>query len=168
MSVLFFFDTHIHAKEGSLLVELNGHDIGRQTPPPDEDGNANINIAVPSLPPGLHNVRVSLLSQAGEPVGLSDEVEFLVDYREEGEFLATPDEDGFESCGDEPGPFCKSANDCSSHGSCHRGICICGPGFVGNHCEHEMFEDPVYFPEIDPRLSPSRCIQATQFSKGAG
>ena len=74
-----------------------------------------------------------------------------------------PRQDVFDGTSCPPSDDCISAEDCSNHGECENGVCVCGPDYTGSKCEHSILENPVYFPMTDPAVALGRCWKAVMW-----
>jgi len=49
--------------------------------------------------------------------------------------------------------------ECSGHGACVRGVCLCRGDWIGAQCEHSLLRDALYLPQHEPATWPGRCEQ---------
>ena len=152
-------------REGSIELLLNGANAANFTPEAaDGEGNRRLHVVLPDLTDGVFSVEVRCLSVAGEVLarhGATFDVNSSAPIRES--TASTLHQSG----GCHAVGFCDSDAECSGHGTCLAGACLCRGDWAGETCEHDIYNNPVFLPDSDPARSPSLCHRSTPWEQAA-
>jgi hypothetical protein len=151
-------------REGYIQLLIDGGPVANMTPAAlDGEGNRRVHLVLPEFTDGVHSVEVHCVSN-----------EHLLLVRSGASFLINssspppPSKAGMllhpppALC--RPVGFCDSATDCSGHGRCEDGACICEGNWDGELCAHSILDGTHYLPDVLPQASPSYCHKARPHS----
>jgi hypothetical protein len=149
-------------REGYIQLLIDGSVVANLTPAAlDSEGNRRIHLVLPEFPDGVHSIEARCVSTEHALLHRSG-ASFVVN----GSSVPPPSKAHMLAeappalC--RPVGFCDSAADCSGHGRCSDGACLCEGNWDGEHCEHSILDGIRYLPDVLPPLSPSFCHKVTQ------
>ena len=145
-------------REGSIELLLNGVNKANFTPEAqDGEGNRRLHVVLPELPDGTFSVEIRCLNVEGALLaraGATFEVNSSAPARNSSAAsLEQP-----SAC--HPVGFCDADAECSGHGACSKGACVCYGDWTGETCSHDVLTNPSFLPDADPGRSPALCHRA--------
>jgi len=174
----------------SVIIDINAHEVARWHCADliNALGEVSAHISVPDLPPGEHVASCRLVQEGGHSSLEFDSPEHTISFFVRGSPLQPPPPPDTWSpllCGACPLTFaCSSTTgstgdetaaergaaagkeECSGHGVCRNGACLCAGGWAGEECDHNIARNASFLPEIDPATAPSRCTKSLAWQLG--
>ena len=152
-------------REGTIELLINGENAANFTPEAmDGEGNRRLHVRLPDLHDGVFSVEVRCVSTGGTVLarhGATFSVNSTAPMRTSTAHSLT------ESRMCHAVGFCDTDADCSGHGSCSMGACLCTGDWAGESCEHDIYASPSFLPDSDPGRSPSLCHRSAVWESAA-
>eukprot|EP00281_Chroomonas_sp_CCMP1168_P016142 CAMPEP_0206213320 /NCGR_PEP_ID=MMETSP0047_2-20121206/1060_1 /ASSEMBLY_ACC=CAM_ASM_000192 /TAXON_ID=195065 /ORGANISM="Chroomonas mesostigmatica_cf, Strain CCMP1168" /LENGTH=544 /DNA_ID=CAMNT_0053635463 /DNA_START=142 /DNA_END=1774 /DNA_ORIENTATION=- len=163
------------AECGHIDVLMNGVQVSRLDLLPNEYGEIRAHVSLAELPEGDHVAAVMLVSSEGEALSedLYADVGFSVLSSLTMQELRAAAGEAPVGGAEEACPHARMCIgdsqevDCSGHGECVRGACVCQANWAGEGCSHAILFDNTFLPREDPQGTPSRCMKAAMWGQGA-
>lgn len=156
------FDT---PRQGSIELLLNGNNAANFTPEAqDGEGNRRLHVVLPTLTDGTFSVEVRCIDVEGGLLARAGAT-FSVNSTAPVKSSSAGSLEQAKLC--HPVGFCDSDAECSGHGTCSLGTCLCQGDWVGEICEHDIYNDPSFMPDSNPGRSPSLCHRSGIWEQAA-
>lgn len=131
-------------REGSIKLLVNGNVAATFMPAPqDGEGNRRLHVVLPDLGDGSYSVEVQCVSVEGRVLARHGAT---FDVNSKAEVRPTSARSLDEPALCHPVGFCDSDAECSGHGTCTQGACLCEGDFTGERCEHDILNNLSFLP----------------------
>jgi len=156
------FDT---PREGSIELLLNGNNAANFTPEAqDAEGNRRLHVVLPEMTDGAFSVEVRCIDVKGGLLA-RDGATFYVNATAPVKGSSAGSLEKAKLC--HAVGFCDSDAECNGHGTCSLGTCLCQGDWVGETCEHDIYNNPSFMPDSNPGRSPSLCHRSSIWEQAA-